>query len=148
MSYTKTKIIARRIPSGLGNFPRSTTVEAHTVRGGMGDWAGVSSSGAADYCSSYLGPNGTTAQMVACVNGIKSGSGPGPKPSTGSAPSDSGSGAEGAILGVLTSFFTPPKPTMPTGPMMAPQQGMSQSTMIALGVGAVGLLAIVMLASK
>ena len=148
MSYTKTKIIARRIPSGLGNFPRSTTVEAHTVRGGLGTTYGCGADQTMRNDVTYAGIKGqcmTDAQYAECKSTGKVFGQPCGVDTGG----DSGSGAEGAILGVLTSFFAPPKPTMPTGPAMAPrQQGMSQSTMIALGIGAVGLLAIVMLASK
>jgi hypothetical protein len=60
---------------------------------------------------------------------------------------------ETAKPGILDSFFSaftgqkPPTP-MPGGYMPPVQSGMSQGTMIALGVGAVGLLALVMLSRK
>lgn len=50
----------------------------------------------------------------------------------------------------LQSMFPRPvTPMVPGGVMpMMPQQGMSQNTMIALGLGAVGILAIAMMASR
>lgn len=50
----------------------------------------------------------------------------------------------------LMSAFSTPKyatPSAPAAPVVV-QQGMSQNTMIAIGLGAVGLVALVMLARK
>ena len=59
----------------------------------------------------------------------------------------------GSLANSLTSLFSTPKAPTPTTipmPTYAPaaKSGMSQNTMIAIGLGAVGLLAIVMLTRK
>ncbi len=65
--------------------------------------------------------------------------------------SGSGTSTAGAIMaGVMSLFSTPKAPTPTPGyaaPVAAPQ-GMSQNTMIAIGLGAVGLIALVMIARK
>jgi hypothetical protein len=50
----------------------------------------------------------------------------------------------------MSAFSTPQRAAAPTAPIAtaAPRSGMSQNTMIAIGLGAVGLIAIVMLTRK
>jgi hypothetical protein len=120
-------IFARRIPSGLG------TVRAHTVRGGMG--------ADADYGAAY-----TPAAGAACAAGYA-------KNQYGYCVK---SGASATTPGVVDSFLSAmfPKPTPATAspaaalPAYQPAGGMSTNTMIAIGLGAAGLLAIVMLSRK
>lgn len=131
MSYTN-NIIARRIPSGLGYLP-STTVRAHTVRGGLG--------GAAS-----CGPN-----QQWDPNYVMPGLPPGQCTPKGT-PLTKASGVNwGELATSLTSIFAPkPPPTYATAPAYIPpaSSGMSPNTMIAIGLGAAGLLAIVMLTRK
>ena len=64
------------------------------------------------------------------------------------------SGEYGASPGLFDKFMStmfpapPAAPTTSTVYVQAPAQGMDQNTMIALGLGAAGLLAIVMIASR
>lgn len=55
----------------------------------------------------------------------------------------------GFLTSLMSAFSTPKYAPTPSAPVaMAPSSGMSQNTMIAIGLGAVGLLAIVMLTRK
>lgn len=56
----------------------------------------------------------------------------------------------GQIFTGLMSLFSTPKTATPTyvAPAVAPKQGMSDNTMIAIGLGALGLLAVVMIATR
>jgi len=124
-------IISRRIPYGLGYIP-GRGLRAHTVRGGMGG---------AENC----GPNQQWDPNFV-FNGIKGQCTPKGSPMT--KPSTDW----GAIATSLTSAFAPkpaaPAMSMPGYMPAAASSGMSQGTMIAIGLGAVGLLAVVMLTRK
>lgn len=58
----------------------------------------------------------------------------------------------GAIANTFTSLFSSPKPAaptaMPTAYAPAAPAGMSTNTMIAIGLGAVGLIAVLMVATR
>lgn len=62
----------------------------------------------------------------------------------------SGSSKPGFFESFMTAFTPKPTaaPAMPAYAAPAPSSGMSQNTMIAIGLGAVGLIALVMLARK
>lgn len=61
-----------------------------------------------------------------------------------------GSGAAGFLSSILGALTPKPAaaPAAPAYAMPAPSSGMSQNTMIAIGLGAVGLIALVMIARK
>jgi hypothetical protein len=124
-------IISRRIPYGLGYIP-GRGLRAHTVRGGMGGAENCGPNQQWDPNFVYAGIKGQCTPR---------GSAMAPKP-----------GVDwGSIANTLTSALTP-KPAAPTGLMPgyppAASTGMSKGTMIAIGLGAVGLLAVVMLTRK
>jgi hypothetical protein len=152
MSYSKSNIISRRIPSGLGYLP-SGTVRAHTVRGGLGGAESCGPNQQWDPNYTYAGitgqcvPKGTPFAMIqgACGAGyVKNAYGycvPASTPSPGIASS--------LFSGLMAAFKPPATPTTVYVPTpAAASSGMSKNTMIAIGLGAVGLLAVVMLASK
>lgn len=122
-------IYAKRIPSGLGYVP-SGTVRAHTVRGGLG---GAESCGPTQQWDPNYVFNGIKGQCTPKGSPMT----PAPKP-----------GFWESFAAGLTSPFTKPAPAPAAAPVIIQQGGMSQNTMIAIGLGAVGLLAIVMLSRK
>ncbi len=134
MSYSKSNIISRRIPSGLG-YINAGTVRAHTVRGGLG---GAESCGPnQQWDPNYVYPGLPPGQCT------PKGSPMTPAPSPGLASS--------LFTGLMAAFKPPATPTTTTVYVPTPaaaSSGMSKNTMIAIGLGAVGLLAVVMLASK
>jgi hypothetical protein len=143
-------IIARRIPSGLGYLP-STTVRAHTVRGGLGVEEALGFFMLPAYSTTPTTTSTAPATAtVGCTGGyIKNVYGYCAPPPTPAKSTDWGS-----IASSLSSFLTP-KAATPAAPaaampayMPAASGGMSKGTMIAIGVGAVGLLAVVMLTRK
>lgn len=126
-------IISRRIPSGLGYMP-NYTVRAHTVRGGLG---GAESCGP----DQHWDPNYV-------FQGMKGQCTPKSMPLVQMASSGTNWGTLATSLTSLFSSPSAPAPTVAT-PAYAPvQRGMSTNTMIAIGLGAAGLLAIVMLTRK
>lgn len=127
-------IIARRIPYGLGYIP-GRGLRAHTVRGGMGGAENCGPNQQWDPNFVYAGIKGQCTPR---------GSAMAPAPATD----------WGAIATSLTSFLTP-KPAAAAAPTMTmpayagpTSSGMSRGTMIAIGLGAAGLLAVVMLTRK
>jgi len=131
-------IIARRIPYGLGNY-HTSTVRAYTVRGGMG--AGIFDGG--------IPSSATTTTLLTQVPVPQP-----PKPST-----------DWGELATSLSTMLAPKPGAPRYVQVAPRytapaaaaaaaatspapSGMSINTMLAIGLGAAGLLAVVMLTRK
>ena len=69
---------------------------------------------------------------------------------SGDQPDDGAQGRLGLFDKFMSTMFPAPPaaPTTSTVYVQAPAQGMDQNTMIALGLGAAGLLAIVMIASR
>ena len=138
-------IIARRIPYGLGNY-HTSTVRAYTVRGGMG---GAESCGPTQQWDPNYVYDGIKGQCT------PKGSALAPKPST-----DWGALATSLFSGLVPKSSTPKYVQGPPGysapaaaaaaAAAAPPapSGMSSSTMLAIGLGAAGLLAIVMLTRK
>ena len=135
-------IVARRIPYGLGYYPTST-VRAYTVRGGMG---GAESCGPTQQWDPNYVYDGIKGQCT------PKGSAFAPKPSTD----------WGELATSLSTMFAP-KPGAPKYVQVAPRflapaaaaaatspapSGMSSNTMLAIGLGAAGLLAVVMLTRK
>jgi hypothetical protein len=160
-------IISRRIPSGLGYLP-NYTVRAHTVRGGLGveealGWFYPASTTppTTTIAPTTVNPNtlplcSVTPKYQPCRNYI----GGSATTSTGSTATTTPATTKpatdwGAIAGGLFSALTPkpaaPAPAAMPGMAYTPPPasgGMSKGTMIAIGVGAVGLLAVVMLTRK
>lgn len=143
-------IIARRIPSGLGYLP-NYTVRAHTVRGGLGvsEALGWFMPASVAPTTTSTAPALTPAPAPAgCTGGyIKNAYGycvPPPAPTK--------STDWGALATSLTSMFAPKPPAPAATPGMAytppAPSGMSKGTMLAIGLGAAGLLAVVMLTRK
>lgn len=121
-------IISRRIPSSLGYLP-NYTVRAHTVRGGLG---GAESCGPTQQWDPNYVFQGIKGQCT-------------PKGTPLASQSQWGAG----ITAALTSLWKPATPaTSLPAYAPAPAGGMSRNTMIAIGLGAAGLLAIVMLTRK
>jgi len=118
-------------------YRNSTTVAAHTVRGGLG---GAESCGP----NQQWDPNYKFGEFTGQCTPKGSPMTPAPKAGT-----DWGALAKG-----LTGLFPAAKP--PTTPMPGgvpayyppPSSGMSTNTMIMIGLGAAGLLALVMLTRK
>jgi hypothetical protein len=118
-------------------YIKTATVAAHTVRGGLG---GAESCGT----NQQWDPNYKFGDLTGQCTPKGSPMTPAPKAGFN----------WGAVAGGLSSLFPgkPATPTMPTPAMPIPAYpsggGMSTNTMIAIGLGAAGLLAIVMLTRK
>lgn len=131
-------IIARRIfPSGLG-YVSAHTVPAYTVRGGLGGSGNCGSNQQWD-------PNYV-------FNGIKGQCTPKGSPLVGMA-SGAATGVDWGKISASISSALAPKPAAqyPGGPPPSADSssgGMSNTTMIAIGLGAAGLLALIMLTRK
>lgn len=150
-------IIARRIPYGLGHIP-GRGLRAHTVRGGMGvesalGWfyPGTPTTPTTPTVTVPTGPATTTA-TAGCTGGyVKNAYGYCVPPPTPTKSTD-----WGAIATSFTSMFAPktaapaaPAATAPAAAYLpSASSGMSRGTMIAIGLGAAGLLAVVMLTRK
>lgn len=127
MSYTN-NIIARRIPSGLGYLP-TTTVRAHTVRGGLG---GAESCGPTQqWDPNYAMPGLPPGQCVPKGSAMT-------KPSVGSS----------IFSSVMSLFSTPTPPAYYPAPPLPAPAGMSTNTKIAIGLGAAGLVALALIATR